>query len=240
MKKILCLCCLLLSVMALYAGAIREETRLADEKVRLSYALGLVMGDDFEPAVLLDMDYAAFAEGLKTAVEKGEARLSRDEAYELVQSALEKAVAKRNEETRIREDRFLSENGARPEVRTTASGLQYEVLAEGEGEKPLRSDTARVNYEGSLSDGTVFDSSLERGESEDLPLDMIISGLAEGLQLMSVGSRYRFYIPHRLAYRETGAGQIIPPYATVIFTVELLEIIKSAETADLDGESRQD
>jgi FKBP-type peptidyl-prolyl cis-trans isomerase len=214
--------------MGLYARGIREDVQLADEKTRLSYALGLVMGADFEPGVLLDLDYAAFAEGLKTAVEKGEAPMSNDDAYEMVQAALERAITKQAEENQLKETQFLAENGARSTVRTTASGLQYEVLAEGEGEKPGPDAEVRVNYEGSLADGTVFDSSYERGESEELPLDGIIVGLAEGLQLMNTGGKYRFFIPHSLAYRETGAGPI-PPYSTVIFTVELLEIIKTTE-----------
>jgi FKBP-type peptidyl-prolyl cis-trans isomerase len=233
MKKAYCACWLLLSVMVLYAKGIQEEIHLADAKTRLSYALGMVMGEDFEPAALLDLDYAAFAEGLKTSVEKGEAKISQDEAYELVQNALQAAMVKRAEENQVKEAQFLSQNGARPEVQTTASGLQYEALAEAEGAKPGRADTARVHYEGSLSDGTVFDSSWEREEYEDLPLNRIIPGLAEGLQLMSAGSKYRFYIPSRLAYGETGAGPLIPPYATVIFTVELLEIIpQTPEAAD--------
>jgi FKBP-type peptidyl-prolyl cis-trans isomerase len=214
--------------MALHAKGIQEELRLADEKARLSYALGLVIGADLQPAGL-DLDYAAFAEGLKTAIEKGEAPFSQDEAMEIVQTALQVAMEKRAEENRVKEAQFLSENSARPEVRTTTSGLQYEVLVEGEGEKPGPADMVRVDYEGSLTDGTVFDSSYSRGQSEDIPLDQVIPGWAEGLTLMGVGSKYRLYIPSSLAYGETGAGLLIPPYSTIVFTVELLEIIKEPE-----------
>ncbi|MDR2434892.1 MAG: FKBP-type peptidyl-prolyl cis-trans isomerase [Treponema sp.] len=228
MKRVLCICCLTLSVMALHAKGIQEELRLADEKARLSYALGLVIGADLQPAGL-DLDYAAFAEGLKTAIEKGEAPFSQDEAMEIVQTALQVAMEKRAEENRVKEAQFLSENSARPEVRTTTSGLQYEVLVEGEGEKPGPADMVRVDYEGSLTDGTVFDSSYSRGQSEDIPLDQVIPGWAEGLTLMGVGSKYRLYIPSSLAYGETGAGLLIPPYSTIVFTVELLEIIKEPE-----------
>ena len=228
MKKAFCLCCLALSVMALYAKGIQEDIRLADEKARLSYALGLAIGADLEPAGL-ELDYAAFAEGLKAAIEGGEALFSEDEAMEIVQTALQAAIEKRAGENRAKEARYLSENSARPEVRTTASGLQYEVLIEGEGEKPGPADMVRVNYEGSLTDGTVFDSSYSRGESEDIPLDQVISGWAEGLTLMGVGSKYRLYIPSSLAYGEIGAGQLIPPYSTIVFTVELLEIVKEPE-----------
>ena len=239
MKKISCVCCLLLCVMDLYAKGIREDIQIADEKARLSYALGLAVGSNFEPGALLDLDYTAFAEGMKTAVEKGEAKLSEDEAFELVRTALEKAMAKRDAENRRREAEFLAANGERPEVRTTASGLQYEALAEGEGPKPGRADTVRVNYEGTLVDGTVFDSSYERGESDDFPLDQVIPGWAEGLQLMNVGSKYRLYIPSSLAYGETGTGQILP-YATLVFTVELLEITRESEADPDSGETDAD
>ncbi|MDR0583416.1 MAG: FKBP-type peptidyl-prolyl cis-trans isomerase [Treponema sp.] len=228
MKKAFCICCLALSVMALHAKGIQEDLRLADEKARLSYALGLVIGADMEPAGL-ELDYASFAEGLKTAIEKGEAKFNQDEAIEIVQAALQAAMKKQAGENQAKEARYLSENSARPEVRTTASGLQYEVLIEGEGEKPGPTDMVRVDYEGSLADGTVFDSSYSRGESEDIPLDQVIPGWAEGLTLMGIGSKYRLYIPSSLAYGETGAGPLIPPYSTIVFTVELLDIVKEPE-----------
>jgi FKBP-type peptidyl-prolyl cis-trans isomerase len=231
MKKIFAVCCLLLCVMALYAKGIREEINLADKKAQTSYALGLVMGADLAP-VGLDLDYSAYAEGLKAALEKGEAKLSREEALEIVQAALETAMDKRAEESRQQEARFLSENSLRQGVETTASGLQYEVIAESEGEKPDQVDTVRVYYEGSLTDGTVFDTSLD--EIAEFPLDGLIPGWIEGLRLMSVGGKYRLYIPSSLAYGEKGIGQIIPPYSTLIFLVELLEIVKPSGAVPAD------
>ncbi|MDR1251421.1 MAG: FKBP-type peptidyl-prolyl cis-trans isomerase [Treponema sp.] len=228
MKKIFCVCCILLSVINLYARGIQEDIKLADEKARLSYALGLLIGADLEPSGLA-VDYTAFADGLKTAIEKGEPRLDPDEAVEIVQSALQAAMVKRVEESRVGEAQFLLENSARPEVQVTVSGLQYEVLTEGEGQKPGQADTVRVDYEGILTDGTVFDSSYSRGESEDIPLNRVIPGWAEGLALMSVGSKYRLYIPSELAYGETGVSTLIPPYSTLIFTIELLEILSRPE-----------
>ena len=109
-------------------------------------------------------------------------------------------------------------------MKTTASGLQYEVLEATIGQKPKATDTVKVHYEGTLIDGTVFDSSYKRGESISFPLNGVIKGWTEGLQLMSVGSKYKFFIPYQLAYGETGAGGSIPPYAALIFTVELLGI----------------
>ena len=119
---------------------------------------------------------------------------------------------------------FLAENAKREGVKTTASGLQYEVLEATLGQKPKATDTVRVHYEGTLIDGTVFDSSYKRGESISFPLNGVIKGWTEGLQLMSVGSKYKLFIPYQLAYGEHGAGASIPPYAALIFTVELLAI----------------
>ena len=119
---------------------------------------------------------------------------------------------------------FLSNNAKRPEVKTTASGLQYEVLEQTLGQKPKATDKVRVHYEGTLIDGTVFDSSYKRGESITFGLNQVIKGWTEGLQLMSVGSKYKLYIPYELAYGAQGAGGSIPPYAALIFTVELLGI----------------
>jgi len=119
---------------------------------------------------------------------------------------------------------FLEENAQREGVQVTESGLQYEVIKEGRGAKPTATSTVKVHYEGTLIDGTVFDSSYQRGEPIEFPLNGVIKGWTEGLQLMPVGSKYKLYIPYELGYGERGAGQSIPPYATLIFTVELLEI----------------
>lgn len=121
-------------------------------------------------------------------------------------------------------EKFLAENTKRAEVKTTASGLQYEVLEGTLGQKPKATDTVKVHYEGTLIDGTVFDSSYKRGEPISFALNQVIKGWTEGLQLMSIGSKYKLFIPYQLAYGEQGAGGSIPPYAALIFTVELLGI----------------
>jgi FKBP-type peptidyl-prolyl cis-trans isomerase len=133
-------------------------------------------------------------------------------------------VMKMSGEAKVAGEQFLAENAKREGVKTTASGLQYEVLEATIGQKPKATDTVRVHYEGTLIDGTVFDSSYKRGESIAFPLNGVIKGWTEGLQLMSVGSKYKFFIPYQLAYGERGAGGSIPPYAALIFTVELLGI----------------
>ena len=127
-------------------------------------------------------------------------------------------------ETKADGEKFLQENALREEVKVTDSGLQYEVLVQGKGPKPTAESTVKVHYEGTLIDGTIFDSSYQRGEPIEFPLNGVIKGWTEGLQLMPVGSKYKLYIPYQLAYGERGAGQSIPPFAALIFTVELLEI----------------
>jgi FKBP-type peptidyl-prolyl cis-trans isomerase len=135
-------------------------------------------------------------------------------------------MAKKAEENRQRGVEFLAENGRKPEVLTTPSGLQYEVMSEGAGPKPQASDTVSVHYEGTLINGEVFDSSYARNEPAEFALEEVIPGWTEGIQLMSVGGAYRFFIPSGLAYGEQGYGNIIPANSTLIFKVELLEIVE--------------
>ena len=132
--------------------------------------------------------------------------------------------ARRYGDTKAAGEKFLEENKLRDGVKVTESGLQYEVLVQGKGKKPTADQTVKVHYEGTLIDGTVFDSSYQRGEPIEFPLNGVIKGWTEGLQLMPVGSKYKLYIPYELGYGERGAGQSIPPYAALIFTVELLAI----------------
>ena len=149
----------------------------------------------------------------------GEKELNYDEFKQGVDFVLNKSLKAKEEG-----EAFLAENAKRPGVKVTPSGLQYEVLDATLGQKPKATDTVRVHYEGTLIDGTVFDSSYKRGESISFALNQVIAGWTEGLQLMSVGSKYKLYIPYHLGYGEHGAGASIPPYAALIFTVELLGI----------------
>ena len=190
-----------------------------------SYAIGVALGMDFRQTGIL-FNYDEFLKGFIDSLEGKPIRFSGDEAIAIIQRAFTEAMAKRAEENREREAAFLQENGAKNGVVTTPSGLQYEVVSQGNGPRPEATNTVRVNYEGTLLDGTVFDSSYARGEPADLPLDRVIPGWSEGIQLMALGSTYRFFIPSHLAYGEQGAGNVIPPNSALIFTVELLLIVE--------------
>jgi FKBP-type peptidyl-prolyl cis-trans isomerase len=200
-----------------------------------SYAVGMYIASQY---LLPDVhyDYQAFAEGFKAVTEAEETRFSMEEAREKVNAGLTPYISRYNEEqaelgrqeaeANLAEgEAFLLENSGKGGVVTTSSGLQYEVLTKGNGLKPGPADKVRVNYEGTFLDGTVFDSSYQRGSPVEFPLNEVISGWTEGLQLMSEGSEYRFFIPANLAYGEMG-NQAIPPNSALIFRVELLSVIK--------------
>jgi len=236
MKRSILALCLFLAALTLQANGIREDVDYTGEKARTSYAFGMTVGADLKQTGL-EMDYAAFMEGMRTAMEQGQTIMDRDEALEVVQNAFESAMRKQSAELQAKEEAYLAENASRPGIKVTKSGLQYEVVSKGNGPQPTMNDVVRVHYEGALTNGTVFDSSYTRGEPEEIPLSMVISGWAEGILLMNVGSKYRLYIPSSMAYGERGAGQIIPPFSTLIFTVELIDITEDvAPPADDDDD----
>jgi FKBP-type peptidyl-prolyl cis-trans isomerase FkpA len=188
-----------------------------------SYAFGMVLGSDLKQFGI-QFDYEALARGIQESVEGKEPRLSMEEAVRMVQDAYMATITRQAEESRKQNDLFLAENSKKPGVVLTSSGLQYEVVVQGQGPKPSATDVVTVNYEGTLIDGTVFDSSYTRGEPAEFALDQVIPGWTEGILLMSVGSTYRLFIPSPLAYGEQGAGNMIPPNSALIFQVELLSI----------------
>jgi FKBP-type peptidyl-prolyl cis-trans isomerase len=189
-----------------------------------SYAFGMAFALEFKD-IGLKFDYDNFLAGFRDSLEGKETRLTEEEAGNRIQTAYLAALKTRTESLMQQENEFLAVNAKKQGVITTGSGLQYEVVAEGKGDKPLATDTVRVNYEGTLIDGTVFDSSYARGEPAEFTLDRVIEGWTEGIQLMNVGGAYQFYIPSSLAYGESGSGSI-PPHSTLIFKVELLDIVK--------------
>jgi FKBP-type peptidyl-prolyl cis-trans isomerase FklB len=169
----------------------------------------------------LETNYDLIKQGFINGLYNYTEQMDMQSAQQFVETTISRL---RYNSTKEAGEKFLTENSLREEVQVTESGLQYEVLVEGKGPKPTAEQTVKVHYEGTLIDGTVFDSSYQRGEPIEFPLNGVIKGWTEGLQLMSVGSKYKLYIPYQLGYGERGAGGSIPPYAALIFTVELLEI----------------
>ena len=182
------------------------------------------MGQNLMGSGVETLNYQDLAQGIEDVLTHQQPKISYQEAQQVLGQFFQELEAKVAGAAKADGEKFLAENAKREGVKVTASGLQYEVLEPSLGQKPKATDTVRVHYEGTLIDGTVFDSSYRRGESISFPLNGVIKGWTEGLQLMSVGSKYKFFIPYQLAYGERGAGQSIPPYAALIFTVELLGI----------------
>ena len=191
---------------------------------KISYAIGLSIGQNLMGSGVTSLEYADLAAGIKDVLEKNQPQISYQEAQQVLGKFFSELEEKIAGEAKAAGEAFLAENAKREGVKVTESGLQYEVLEATIGQKPKATDKVRVHYEGTLIDGTVFDSSYKRGESITFGLNQVIKGWTEGLQLMSIGSKYKLYLPYQLAYGERGAGANIPPYAALIFTVELLGI----------------
>ena len=199
---------------------------------KLSYALGLGIGQQLvQMGVGQTINIEEFAAAIKDVIAGKELKVSHREAQMIVQNFFrkqeQKMQAERAEKGKVAKvdgEKFLAENAKKEGVVTLPSGLQYMVLQEGNGRKPKATDQVKCHYEGFLIDGTVFDSSIQRGEPAVFGLQQVIAGWTEGLQLMQEGAKYRFFIPYMLAYGEGGAGASIPPFATLIFDVELIEV----------------
>ncbi|MDE6300655.1 MAG: FKBP-type peptidyl-prolyl cis-trans isomerase [Muribaculaceae bacterium] len=199
---------------------------------RLSYALGLSMGNNFRASGIETINVQDFADGVAAVFYGSQPKMTYDEAKAEIQKYFEALQAKQEEAAKVASEanekagkEFLEANGKREEVKVTPSGLQYEVLEEGNGPKPEANDRVVVHYTGRLIDGTVFDSSEERGEPATFGVTQVIPGWVEALQMMNAGSKWRLYIPSQLAYGPNGAGGVIGPNQTLIFDVNLIEVV---------------
>ena len=191
---------------------------------KLSYALGLIIGNNLKGMNIEGLLTTEFTRAVEQVLNDEKTEMTEVQAQGLVQDFLREQQEAAGKAAREAGEQFLAENAKREGVTVTASGLQYEVLTPALGVKPVATDTVSCHYEGRLPDGTVFDSSYRRGEPASFPLQGVIRGWTEGLQLMSIGSKFRFFIPFELAYGAQGAGGSIPPYAALVFDVELLGI----------------
>lgn len=190
---------------------------------KVSYGLGMSIGHQLQQMKATDLNIDDFAAAIKD-VFQGQAQLSEQEAQQAVNGFFEQKSREAAEAAKSEGEDFLKANAKKAGVVTLPSGLQYQVLREGNGKKPSATDQVECHYEGTLINGQVFDSSYRRGETATFGLNQVIAGWTEGLQLMQEGAKYRFFIPYQLAYGERGAGQSIPPYAALIFDVELIKV----------------
>lgn len=197
-------------------------------ELQASYGIGFQMGEQLRANPFEGMDLDAVIAGIQDSFNQQPAQVSNDElrtAFNEIHQRMQAAKADQFKEVMEQGAAFLAENAKREEITVTESGLQFEVLTAGEGDKPTGASTVRTHYHGTLIDGNVFDSSYDRGQPAEFPVNGVIKGWTEALQMMPVGSKWRLYVPYQLAYGEQGAGAAIGPYSTLIFDVELLDII---------------
>lgn len=188
---------------------------------KLSYGLGVLLGENLKQQGFEEITGTDFLKGFDAVISGKELEINSQEANQIVQEHMASGIAGKNIKAGME---FLNANGAKEKVITLESGMQYEILTAGDGPKPKATDTVTTHYHGTLIDGTVFDSSVERNEPASFPVNGVIPGWVEALQLMGTGSKWRLFIPPHLAYGEQGAGRMIGPNSTLIFDVELLKI----------------
>lgn len=192
---------------------------------KISYALGLGIGQQLKSMNIDSFCIEDFAKSISDVMGDKQTAMSSTEAQKMLQEYFQKKQKEESQKAIAAGKAFLDANAQKPGVTVTKSGLQYEVLTEGTGKSPKATDTVRCHYEGRLLDGTVFDSSYQRGEPADFGLNQVIPGWTEGVQLMKEGAKFRFTIPYLLAYGEQGAGASIPPFSTLVFDVELIKVL---------------
>ncbi len=201
-----------------------HHTTNAQQMDSLSYSLGILVGDNLSKQGFEKLDIASLADGLKAAITKSDMKLDQAAANQVVQQYMQKKDEAKFADAVKAAEAFFAENAKKPGVTTLPSGLQYEVMTSGSGASPGLTDKVTTHYHGTLLDGTVFDSSVERGEPASFPVNGVIKGWTEALQLMKTGDKWRLYVPSDLAYGSRGAGAKIPPFTPLIFEVELISI----------------
>ena len=227
MKKYLLLGLMSITTMSFAAPQITDKS---SEQEQVGYSFGYLMGKSNTNA-LSNLDFDSFVAGFKAGYAGQDSSLSNEQMINVLNQYKKKVDAKelvnfqKTAENTLNEGTtFLQRNASKAEIKTTASGLQYQILKQGQGKKPTAKASVEVHYEGRLLDGTVFDSSIARDEPMTFMMNQVIQGWQEGLQLMPEGSKYRFFIPAKLAYGEVGAGDAIPSNSTLIFDIELLKL----------------
>jgi FKBP-type peptidyl-prolyl cis-trans isomerase FklB len=205
-----------------------SENKFETIEQRVSYGVGRQLGDQLRNNPFKDFDVTAVQAGLADAIANTASQVSDEalnEAFAVVSKKMQELEQAEAKEKSAEGEAFLAENAKRDEVTVTESGLQYEVLATGDGDKPTAASTVRTHYHGTFINGDIFDSSVDRGQPAEFPVGGVIAGWTEALQLMTEGSKWRLYVPYNLAYGERGSQGAIPPYATLVFDVELLAIV---------------
>ena len=214
----------ILIILLISITTIRSAQKITNEIDSVSYSLGVNIGENIK-AQFPDIDLNNFEAAIKDVLDnKKEPKITGADAQKVIQDFFKKQQAKASESVIEEGEKFLIDNAKRNEVTTLESGLQYEILKTGEGPKPSLNDQVTTHYHGTLIHGTVFDSSVDRGEPATFPVSGVIKGWTEALQLMSVGSKWKLFVPYDLAYGERGAGPQIGPFTTLVFEVELIKI----------------
>lgn len=226
--------CAVIAFVSLAGTSFSQDKKPSDEMKNFSYAMGMNTANSLKNMTDkqdLDFDFDAFMKGIKDTYNGTKTEMNQEEAGQVIQQVMMRIQQKQQQKMQAAGEKnstagavFLEQNRKKKNIKTTASGLQYEVLKEGKGAKPALEDVVTVNYSGKLLDGTEFDSSYKRNEPATFPLNRVIKGWQEGLQLMTVGSKYKLYIPAELGYGAQGAGNVIGPNQTLLFEVELLSI----------------
>ena len=240
MKKFLFIAFALLGAAAfLGAEGIAEGAKQSNEKADMSYAFGMAVAADLSETGL-EFNYGAFVQGFRDVMDKEKTRYTMDEAMKKIDAAYSAAQRALGDRNKAEGDSFLAENSKRPGVDVTPSGLQFELVLEGSGEKPGPGDTVLVHYRGATINGTIFDTTYDNETPMEIPLDRVIPGWSEGLRMMREGGKAKLCIPPDLAYGERGAPPAIAPNAVLVFDVELLSIVQPAPEEDAGDDSGDD